>query len=111
MVQLNKFPPAEPPQTKGPARQKDILNENDTLDMDVASAPIASEDLFNVSAALSTRSGRTRRTWDFAMLSDCTCGVRVSNDEAEAKVGMINCKKTGCETRWVSTMLKHPQRD
>ena len=60
MVQLNKFPPAEPPQTEGPACQEDILNENDALDVDVASAPIASEDLFNISAAPSTWSGRTR---------------------------------------------------
>ncbi|KAF8233474.1 hypothetical protein L208DRAFT_1266720 [Tricholoma matsutake] len=34
------------------------------------------------------------------MLSECTCGVAVSQDEISAGCDVICCKKTGCETQW-----------
>jgi hypothetical protein len=52
--------------------------------------------------APATRVGRVRRTRDFAMLSECTCGVAVSQDEISAGRDVIRCKRTGCETQWVS---------
>lgn len=56
---------------------------------------------FTVIDAPATRSGRIRRTRDFAMLSVCTCGEAVSPDEISTGEKVIQCKKTGCETRWV----------
>lgn len=48
-----------------------------------------------------TRSGRVRRARDFAILSECTCGATVSEEEIAAKEAVIECRKRGCETRWV----------
>jgi hypothetical protein len=44
---------------------------------------------------------RVRRARDFAMLSECTYGVAVSQDEISAGCDVIRCKRTGCETQWV----------
>lgn len=50
-----------------------------------------------------TRSGRVRCARDFAMLSICTCGESITDEEVAAHQGIIQCKKAGCETKWVST--------
>jgi hypothetical protein len=46
--------------------------------------------------------GQVRHTRDFAMLSECTCGAAVSQDKISAGRDVIRCKRTGCETQWVS---------
>lgn len=48
----------------------------------------------------STRGMRKRKA--ISHLSDCLCGVQVSADEIAQAVGVIHCKKPGCETEWVS---------
>jgi hypothetical protein len=49
-----------------------------------------------------TRYGRARRARDLTVLSECVCGVTVSSDEILEKQAVIQCKKAGCETQWVS---------
>jgi hypothetical protein len=60
--------------------------------------------LFTVEAP-KTHSGCVHRARDFAMLSVCTCGESISDEEVAAHQGIIQCKKAGCETKWVSKHL------
>jgi hypothetical protein len=62
------------------------------------------ENTFMVDAP-KTRSGRVCCARDFAMLSVCTCGESVSDEEVAAYRDIIQCKKAGCETKWVSTSM------
>ena len=57
--------------------------------------------------APATRVGWVRHTPDFAMLSECTCGVAVLQDEISVGCDMIYCKRTGCETQWISLTHSH----
>ena len=52
-----------------------------------------------------TRSGRVRRAQDFALLSECICGEVVSSEEVLANLEVIQCKRAGCETKWVSVLI------
>jgi len=54
-----------------------------------------------------TRVGWVHCTQDFVMLSECTCRVAVLQDEISAGCDVIRCKKTGCETQWVSLTHSH----
>jgi hypothetical protein len=64
----------------------------------VQTEPIVDEHEFLINGP-ATRIGRKRRTKDvLSMIRDCVCGVSVRDDEGAA----IKCKRTGCETGWVS---------
>ena len=49
-----------------------------------------------------TRSGRKRKAKDLQAISDCLCGEAVTEDEISQATCVIQCKKPGCETLWVS---------
>jgi hypothetical protein len=56
--------------------------------------------------ALETRVGRKRRTRDLhSILSVCTCGLEVSEEEIVQNKDVILCRRAGCETGWVSQIL------
>lgn len=44
----------------------------------------------------------TRKRKAITHLADCLCGSRVSSEELECGIGVVRCKKAGCETEWVS---------
>ena len=74
-----------------------------TLSSDISGATEdGAEGQFTAIDASGTRSRRARHTRDFLTLSVCTCGQNVSNDEIEAQTNVIRCRKSGCETIWVS---------
>ena len=49
-------------------------------------------------AGIETQPRRIRKKRNIADLNVCNCGDVVSPDEAD----IIECKRIGCETRWVS---------
>ena len=49
-----------------------------------------------------TRAGHICCAHDFTMLSECTCGAIVTQDEISAEHDVIRCRRPGCETIWVS---------
>jgi hypothetical protein len=51
------------------------------------------------------RSGRKRKAKDLQAISDCLCGEPVTKDEISQATCVIQCKKPGCETLWVSRIL------
>lgn len=51
----------------------------------------------------STRGSRKRRT--IVHLANCLCGTRVSTEEIVCGEGIVRCKKSGCETEWVSSLI------
>jgi hypothetical protein len=60
--------------------------------------PIVDEHEFLIDGP-ATRIGRKHRTKDvLSMIRDCVCGVSVGEEEGPT----IKCKRTGCETGWVS---------
>lgn len=60
---------------------------------------------FTVSA-LETRTGRKRKTRDLhAMLAVCTCGEAVTENEIAQDENVIDCRRAGCETGWVSEIV------
>jgi len=52
-----------------------------------------------------THSGHVRCVQDFVMLSVCTCGESISDEEVATYQDDIQCKKAGCETKWVSPVI------
>lgn len=60
-----------------------------------------SENLFTMEAP-QTRVGRSRRTHNLAELFVCECGSPVRKENIDGRVNAIQCKKSDCETRWVS---------
>ena len=50
-------------------------------------------------AGIESRPRRIRKKRNIADLNVCNCGDVVSPDEAD----VIECRKIGCETRWVSS--------
>ena len=62
----------------------------------------SSDNPFTVDAP-ETRTGRKRKTRDLhAILAVCTCGDAVSESEITRDENVIECRRTGCETGWVS---------
>lgn len=51
------------------------------------------------------RSARKRMAEVLTELSECACGRQVTDEEVVNREGVVKCKKTGCETQWVSTKL------
>jgi len=69
-------------------------------------APIGNQDsIFSIAAlaALQTYVGRSCHTRNLEDLFICECGSPVLKVEIDAKVNVIQCKKTDCETRWMSS--------
>lgn len=51
------------------------------------------------------RSRRKRKARDVGNLSQCLCGLTLSQAEVADSIDAIQCKRTGCETGWVSSPL------
>jgi hypothetical protein len=53
-----------------------------------------------------TRTGRKRKARDLhAMLAVCTCGEAVTEFEITRDENVIECRRAGCETIWVSEIV------
>jgi len=65
--------------------------------------PIGNQDSIFSITALQTYVGRSCHTRNLEDLFICECGSPVLKVEIDAKVNVIQCKKTDCETRWVSS--------
>lgn len=66
-------------------------------------APPEDDSTTEVLVIQSTRGTRKKRT--IAHLADCLCGTRVSTEEIVDGGGIVRCKKSGCETEWVSSSI------
>jgi hypothetical protein len=62
------------------------------------------ENLFTIEAP-QTRAGRSRRTRNLEELFVCECGSPVGKEDINKRANAIQCKKSDCETRWVSRVL------
>lgn len=51
------------------------------------------------------RSRRKRKARSMGNLSQCLCGLTLSQVEVADSVDVIQCKRTGCETGWVSSLF------
>jgi len=65
-------------------------------------APIGNQDSVFSLAAPQTHVGRSRHTRNLEDLFICECESPVGKAEIGTKVNVIQCKKSDCETRWVS---------
>lgn len=45
---------------------------------------------------------QTRKRKNTVVIYDCICGDIVSQGDINSLAGVIECKRQGCETRWVS---------
>ena len=82
------------------------LNQPETPDLTEETsrpAPIGNQDSIFSIAVPQTHVGRSRRTRNLKDLFICECGSPVRKAEIDAKVNVIQCNKTDCETRWVSS--------
>jgi hypothetical protein len=97
---LPSFEPAPSPNAP------DIQGGGDeNLGVDIESTPSPSvQPVSNEEVSIPTegRGNRKRRAKHPTRLYECDCGEVISGGEIERGEGLIECKKAGCETRWVS---------
>jgi hypothetical protein len=75
------------------------------LPVPIIDAMDISDNQFTINAP-ETRAGRKRKTRDLhSILSVCTCGHAVSEDEILQNTDIIMCQRAGCETGWVSQIF------
>lgn len=63
-----------------------------------------------VGSSSHTSGRQTRKRKNAAIIYDCICGEVVSQDDIQRRNGVIECRRPGCETRWVSArsfLCKH----
>ena len=62
------------------------------------------ENLFTIEAP-QARAGRSCRTRNLEELFVCECRSPVGKEDINKRANAIRCKKSDCETRWVSWVL------
>lgn len=64
-------------------------------------------DAEDAASAQRPRRKRKARTFELGDLSQCLCGNPVSEEDTANPRMAVKCKKTGCETVWVSVQDLH----
>jgi hypothetical protein len=103
VTEANNSPAPQPDHI--PATPNQAAAQPAALPVPGVDAMDVSDNQFTVDAP-ETRAGRKRKTRDLhSILSVCTCGHAVSEDEILQNTDTIMCQRPGCETGWVSQIV------